>query len=111
VALDGGLIARLRRQHEIGGDQDVLAEERGQPCAGGATVERLDRVADVLLVSEQALRGGGGVWQVGGGADDEQPRPRDVVLPETAHLVVQREPLLARTPLHGGIGVLHGTLG
>jgi hypothetical protein len=70
----------------------VIAQERGNRGAGGVTVERAERVPDVGLVGEESVGGGADVGQVAGlgrGAHDEQARPRDVVLPQLAHPVVE----------------------
>ena len=54
-------------------------------------VVRLDRVADVDLVGQQARLGGLQIGQPAGEADDRQARPGDVVLPQLAHRVVEGE--------------------
>jgi hypothetical protein len=47
VPFHRGLVAGLCAGEQVGGDDDVLLEQRGQLLARGAAVERLDRVADV----------------------------------------------------------------
>jgi hypothetical protein len=81
--------AGLRRSDHVGGDQDVLAELRREGVPGRLAVERLDRVANVGLILEQSADGRRRVRRAGREADDHEPRPGDVVLPEDAHVTAQ----------------------
>ena len=49
-------VARLRGLDDVGGDQDVIAQQRRQLLARLFAVDRLDGGADVVLVAQQALR-------------------------------------------------------
>ena len=51
-----GVVAGFRGPDEIGGDEDVIAQQRRQLVGVRAAVERGDGVADVGLILEQALR-------------------------------------------------------
>jgi hypothetical protein len=79
------------RKSPVDGAEDVRAQELRQLRSGRAPVVRLDRVADVGLIGEQPVLCGLQIGQVRSEADDRQARPRDVVLPELAHSVVERE--------------------
>ena len=50
---DSRRVARPRRRDQVGGDQDVVAQEPRQLVARRVPVERLDGVADVDLVLEK----------------------------------------------------------
>ena len=52
LACNPGLVPLLGGGDEIGGDEDVLPEERRQLLTGGGAVVRLDRGANVGLVFE-----------------------------------------------------------
>src|SRR5262249_40093103 len=93
-AADLRAVAALRRGDQIGGDQDVLAEELSELRADRLAVEGLDGIADVGLVAEQPRDGGARVGRIALEADDREPRPRDVVLPELAHVLPERDRLL-----------------
>ena len=82
--LDLGVVAGLGGGDEVTGDEDVVTQERFELRSGLVAVEPGDGVADVGLVLQEPGGGGVGVGQVGDGADDEQPRPGHVVLPEHA---------------------------
>jgi hypothetical protein len=81
-------VAGLGRADELYGDEDVLLEQVGQLVAGVLAVVRDDRVADVILVPEEA--GGGGICVThrrrlegaANGRDDVLAGPEDVVRPE-----------------------------
>jgi hypothetical protein len=96
----GLLVSGLGGAQDVPRDQDVVREKLGQPIAGGLPVERLDRVADVDLVLQQSVECGLRRRRAGRELDDEHPRPRDVVLPQLSHRVVERE-LLGRDLLGG----------
>ena len=98
VATLGGLQKRDRAG-------DVLLQQPRQLVAGGIAIERLDRIADIDLVAQKPRLGRREIRQIAGEADDREPRPGDVVLPQLAHPVVQDE-LLAR--LRGDGVVMHG---
>jgi hypothetical protein len=53
----------------------------------------LTAFADVGLVLQQSSDSGVGVRRTGRQADDRQPRPGDVVLPELAHVGAERDRL------------------
>ena len=90
-----GLFRRLagpRVGDDLRSGQDVGPQQRGELVAGVIAIEGLDGVADIDLVGEQAVGRGPDVRQVGGaggGADDVQPGPGDVVLPQLAHRIVE----------------------
>jgi hypothetical protein len=70
----------------------VVRQQLCELVAGIVAVERLDRVADVHLVGQQSIGRDLEIRQVFGRgrlADDEQPGPEDVVLPQLAHRVVE----------------------
>ena len=79
----------LGRLQHLDGDRDVVVQQRGEPVARGSAVEGRDRVADVALVLQQPGRRGLEARRPVGEGHDRQPGPRDVVLPELAHLVVE----------------------
>ena len=83
------VVARLGGLEQSDRAEDVLAQQGGEAVAGGLTVVGLDRVADVGLVAKQPALGRLEIGQSGGEADDRQPRPGDVVLPELSHRVVE----------------------
>ena len=90
------LVAGLGGGDHVGGDQDVLPELRRQRIPGCLAVEGLDRVAEVRLVSEQAADRRRRVRRPARQADDREPRPGDVVLPEDAHVGAELRRGLAR---------------
>jgi hypothetical protein len=67
----------------------VLAELRREGVPGSLAVERLDRVADVDLVPQQAADRRLRVWRSRRQADDREARPGDVILPEDAHVAAK----------------------
>ncbi len=84
-----GLVAGLGGRDHVGSDQDVLAQLGGQLVPGRLAVERLDGVADVRLVLQQAADGRRRVRRAARQADDREARPGDVVLPEHAHVAAE----------------------
>ena len=74
---------------DVGGDQNVRAQLPGQLVTRRVPVEGLDGVTDVGLVLQEPpdrrVRVGGPCLE----ADDRQPRPGDVILPELAHVLAQ----------------------
>jgi len=88
------LVAGLGGRDDVGRDQDVLAQELRHLVTRRLAVERLHGVADVVLVLEQPRDGGLGVGRAAFEADDREPRPGDVVLPQLAHVDAERDGLL-----------------
>ena len=101
-----GVVARLRRLQQRDGPEDVGAQERPELRARGGAVVRPDRGGDVGLVLQEPVLGRRQVGQAAGEADDRQAGPRDVVLPELAHVVVQA--LGLRGPRGSGVVVPGG---
>ena len=88
---DSRAVALLRHRDQVRRDEDVLAQERCELLAGRGAVERLHRVAEVGLVPEEPRDGLLRVGCVRREADDREPRPHDVLLPEPVHRAAERE--------------------
>ena len=58
ASLNAAAVARLRGLEQFDGDGDVVVQQAGQRGAGRVAVVRLEGVADVGLVLQQARRGG-----------------------------------------------------
>ena len=79
------LIATLGRGNEIDGDEDMLLQQVRELRASSVPVIGNDRVADILLIPEQALRRCIGTPEAPCRIDDVLPRPNDVIGPELSH--------------------------
>jgi hypothetical protein len=78
-------------------------EQAAQAPTGGGAVEGRHRVADIGLVLQQPRRGRTEALGAVGEGDDREPGPGHMVLPELAHLIVERDLRGRREPGRSGV--------